>query len=207
MLDCNQTNVTHFPFFWKNLRIISEGKWHITKTESCQYICVVFFLPQHQDAHEPNSGLTTSYRHFSAPYLGAITPSSLCVHSCPPQTNWSQVSISFMEGLKAADHLWELSWAVCHRSKKHHGRVQLMCSFSNTFSILEEDIHLLVFSCPRGGLRSGSATDWHPCRADTLESRCAEIWDDLPNQQEALPPPCLLCLPIIRPDSLPARQL
>lgn len=79
------------------------------------------------------------------------------------------------------------SWAVSSQQKKHHEKVQDMCLFSNTFFILQEDIHCLVFSCPGGDLRSGSVIDWHPCRADTLETCSAEIWDGLPKQQETLP--------------------
>lgn len=52
---------------------------------------------------------------------------------------------------------------------------------------------------------SGSVTGWHPRRVDTLESHSAEIWDDLPNQQDTLPPPCWLTLLIIRQASLQAR--
>lgn len=35
--------------------------------------------------------------------------------------------------------------------RKHQEKVQVMCLFLNTFSILQEDIHCLVFRCLQGG--------------------------------------------------------
>lgn len=71
--------------------------------------------------------------------------------------------------------------------------------FSNTLSILKEDIHLLVFSCPQGSLRSGVSH-----RLASLQG--SKIWDDLPNQQETLPPQRLSCPQIIRSESLPVKS-
>lgn len=59
----------------------------------------------------------------------------------------------------------EQPWAVCHHSRSIMGKDEWWACLQ-TPAILEEDIHLLVFSCSQGALRSGSVTDWHPCREE-----------------------------------------
>lgn len=102
----------------------------------------------------------------------------------------------------------------CH----HHGKVQVVCLLSNTFNLFLKRIStptnhrprpppFTVFSCAHWAPWSGLVMDWLPVRTDTLESRRAEIWDDLPKQQERLPPTSLLCLSIIRLARFPVKEI
>lgn len=123
----------------------------------------------------------------------------------PPlqQTNWPQMK-------QSAE-----SWAELSSPWESAGCVLVVKHFQSLF---EEDFHphqppppppppFTVFSCAHWAPWSGLVMDWLPVRTDTLESRRAEIWDDLPKQQERLPPTSLLCLSIIRLARFPVKEI
>lgn len=138
---------------------------------------------------------------------GSYHTSSRCTLPCPHSTNQLASScIHSKEVLKEADGVWSRRAEPCHRSTSTMTKCRLCASFQ-TLSQSFRNIFIVLFSPVHwGGLRSGGVKDWHPCRADTSETRSGEIWDDLPKQRGTLPPPCLLCLPIITPNSLPVRK-
>lgn len=95
----------------------------------------------------PNSALMTSCQRYCTPVSWASPP---CGPNNPPGTNTPPAAVSCFTGLHLGKPEGQ-SLSCVSSQQKHRGKTRVMCLFANTLAILEEDIHLLVFSCSRSG--------------------------------------------------------
>lgn len=125
---------------------------------------------------------------------GSCRTSSLCGPNDPSTNQLSSSCRLLYRSLQRWSQRAELSWAVCHHSRSIMGKLQVMwlvCKhLDHPWRRYSSSCLLLSTGSPAVG---GSVTDWHG----------GDISDDLPNQQGTPPPLGLLCLPIIRAESLP----
>lgn len=155
------------------------------------------FQPQHPHLHEPSAAF---HRHFPAPYLGAITHHPSAVKSALYKPTSLQQPSPLQRARRQLIICGAREPSSVPSQQRHHGKVQLMFLFFKHFL---NPWRGHSSSCLHRSTGRPAVGVTH--RPVPLQG--GKIWDDLPNQQETLPPLCLFCHRLIRAHSLPVSLL